>query len=61
MHAVVTKDASDIDDMARRACKLSNREGFSDEGDRVVIIAGVPFGTPGATNMIRVAFCGSDR
>ncbi|MEI2736611.1 MAG: pyruvate kinase [Rhodoblastus sp.] len=61
VHAVVTKDASDIDDMARRACKLSNREGFSDEGDRVVIIAGVPFGTPGATNMIRVAFCGSDR
>ncbi|MFO1136697.1 MAG: pyruvate kinase [Rhodoblastus sp.] len=61
VHAVVTKDASDIDDMARRACKLSNREGFSDEGDRVVIIAGVPFGTPGATNMIRIAFCGSDR
>jgi pyruvate kinase len=25
-------------------------------GERVIIIAGLPFGTPGATNMIRIAF-----
>ena len=61
VHAIVTKDASDIDDMARRACKFSNREGFSEDGDRVIIIAGVPFGTPGATNMMRIAFSGPDR
>jgi pyruvate kinase len=61
VHAVVTKDADDIDDMAKRACKFSNREGFSREGDRVIIVAGVPFGTPGATNMVRIAFAGSER
>ncbi|GAC1336104.1 MAG: pyruvate kinase [Beijerinckiaceae bacterium] len=61
VHAVVTKDAHDIDDMARRACKFSNREGFSREGDRVIIVAGVPFGTPGATNMVRIAFAGSEK
>ncbi len=60
VHAIVTKDASDIDDMARRASKFSNREGFSEEGDRVIVIAGVPFGTPGATNMIRIGFCGAE-
>jgi pyruvate kinase len=60
VHAIVTKDASDIDDMARRASKFSNREGFSEEGDRVIIVAGVPFGTPGATNMIRIGFCGAE-
>ena len=60
VHAIVTKDASDIDDMARRASKFSNREGFSHEGDRVIVIAGVPFGTPGATNMIRIGFCGAE-
>ncbi len=60
VHAIVTKDASDIDDMARRASKFSNREGFSQEGDRVIVIAGVPFGTPGATNMIRIGFCGAE-
>jgi pyruvate kinase len=60
VHAVVTKDADDIDDMARRACKFANREGFSQAGDRVIIVAGVPFGTPGATNMVRIAFTGAE-
>ncbi len=60
VHAVVTKDADDIDDMAKRAGKFANREGFSKPGDRIIIVAGVPFGTPGATNMIRIAFSGSD-
>jgi pyruvate kinase len=60
VHAVVTKDADDVDDMARRACKFANREGFSHEGDRVIIVAGVPFGTPGTTNMVRIAFTGEE-
>jgi pyruvate kinase len=56
VHSVVTKDASDIDDMAARACKFAVREGFSKLGDRIIVVAGVPFGTPGATNMVRIAF-----
>lgn len=60
VHGVVTKDASDIDDMARRAGKFACREGFAKDGERLVIIAGVPFGTPGATNMMRIGFAGGD-
>ncbi|MFL5135409.1 MAG: pyruvate kinase [Microvirga sp.] len=56
VHSIRTKDASDIDDMAFRACKFAVREGFSSVGDRVIIVAGMPFGTPGATNMVRIAF-----
>src|SRR5215204_1611038 len=56
VHPIRTKDASDIDDMAFRACKFAVREGFSNVGERVIIVAGVPFGTPGATNMVRIAF-----
>ncbi|WP_112664577.1 pyruvate kinase [Microvirga flavescens] len=56
VHAIRTKDASDIDDMTARACKFAVREGLSDVNDRIIIVAGVPFGTPGATNMVRVAF-----
>ncbi len=56
VHSIHTKDASDIDDMAFRACKFAVREGFSDVGDRLIIVAGMPFGTPGATNMVRIAF-----
>jgi len=56
VHPIRTKDASDIDDMAFRACKFAVREGYSEVGDRIIIVAGVPFGTPGATNMVRIAF-----
>ena len=61
VHAVTTKDADDLDDMAKRACKFANREEFSRENDRIVIVAGVPFGTPGATNMNRIAFAGNEK
>ena len=30
--------------------------GYGQTGDRVVITAGVPFGTPGATNTLRIAW-----
>ena len=56
VHALVTEDAQDIDDMASRACALARTEGFAASGERVIIVAGVPFGTPGATNMVRIAY-----
>jgi pyruvate kinase len=56
VHPIRTKDASDIDDMAFRACKFALREEYSRIGDRVIVVAGMPFGTPGATNMVRIAF-----
>jgi pyruvate kinase len=56
VHAVITDDAHDVDDMVNRAVEIARREDFAKSGERVIIIAGLPFGTPGATNMIRVAF-----
>lgn len=56
IHAVVTRDASDVDDMTFRACKFALRSGLAEVGERIIVIAGVPFGTPGATNMIRIAY-----
>jgi len=60
LHCVISDDASDQDNMVDRACRISFAEGFSKPGQRVIITAGVPFGTPGATNMLRIAFVGSD-
>ena len=54
-HPIVTNDASDIDDMSFRACKFAVREAFAGIGDRVIVVAGLPFGTPGATNLVRIA------
>ena len=60
IHAVITQDARDVADMTNRACQISFREGFAAEGDRILIVAGVPFGTPGATNMVRIAYVGAN-
>jgi pyruvate kinase len=59
IHCVVAEDARDQDDMVQRACQIAFKEGFAKAGQRVIIVAGVPLGTPGATNMMRVAFVGS--
>jgi len=60
VHCVVTEDPRDIDTMVARACRIAFREGFAKAGQRVIIVAGVPFGTPGATNMVRIAFVGAN-
>jgi pyruvate kinase len=60
VHCVVAEDAHDQDDMVQRACRLAFKDGFAKAGQRVIIVAGVPLGTPGATNMLRIAFVGSD-
>jgi pyruvate kinase len=56
LHCVHTEDAQDIQDMVDRACAVAAGEDFAQGGDRVVITAGVPFGTPGATNLLRIAW-----
>jgi pyruvate kinase len=60
VHCVVAEDARDLDDMVARACRIIFKEGFARAGQRVIIVAGVPLGTPGATNMLRIAFVGSE-
>jgi pyruvate kinase len=55
LYCVLTEDAQSLDDMVDRACRIAHREGFASAGQRVIITAGVPLGTPGATNMLRIA------
>ncbi|HVT56659.1 MAG TPA: pyruvate kinase alpha/beta domain-containing protein, partial [Xanthobacteraceae bacterium] len=57
-HCVVMEDAPDLDAVVERACNIAFRESFAKAGQRVILVAGVPLGTPGATNMVRIAFVG---
>ena len=57
---VISPDASDLDDMVDKACGIAYSEGFAQSGDRIIISAGVPLGTPGSTNMLRIAVIGED-
>ena len=58
LHCVLTEDAHDLDDVVERAAQIAYHEGFAKPGERIVITAGVPLGTPGSTNLLRVAFVG---
>jgi pyruvate kinase len=37
------------------AARVARADGFASEDDRIVVTAGVPFNTPGSTNILRVA------
>jgi pyruvate kinase len=56
VHWVPTRDIRSFSDMVERARRLAVQEGFARSGDRIVITAGVPFGTPGSTNTLRIAW-----
>jgi pyruvate kinase len=56
LHCVHTHDVRNFNEMVQHATSAARREGFADKGQRVVITAGVPVGTPGATNVLRVAW-----
>ncbi|MCS6781328.1 MAG: pyruvate kinase [Geminicoccaceae bacterium] len=56
IHPVYTEDARDLDEMVTKARRIAREEGFAEPGSSIVITAGLPFGTPGATNLLRVAW-----
>jgi pyruvate kinase len=55
-HCVVTAELKRFSEMAEKACRIALRHEFAKPGQRVVITAGVPLGTPGSTNILRVAW-----
>jgi pyruvate kinase len=57
-HCVHAPDVATLGEMTQRAVSLAKRAGLAGPGDRVVVTAGVPFGTPGATNILQVSSVG---
>jgi pyruvate kinase len=56
VHCVLTSDPENQATMVRKACRIAFEEGFARAGEGVIIVAGVPLGSPGTTNMIRIAY-----
>lgn len=56
VHAVHTADIDNFNDMVQKAVHVAVQDGIASNGQRVVITAGVPFGTPGNTNVLRIAW-----
>ncbi|MFN7114007.1 MAG: pyruvate kinase [Alphaproteobacteria bacterium] len=56
VYPVETEDVDNFGDMVKKAVRTALEQTIAAKGQRVVITAGVPFGTPGATNILRIAW-----
>lgn len=54
VHAVHTRDIGSFEEMIAKGKRMALRHGFGTAGSRLITLAGVPFGTPGSTNLIHV-------
>jgi pyruvate kinase len=58
VHAVHAEDATDVEDMVEKAVRAAHAEGFVEPGKAMAIVAGVPFGQSGTTNLMRIVWPG---
>ncbi|WP_316977708.1 pyruvate kinase [Shumkonia mesophila] len=55
VYPVRARAVTRVVEMVAEATRAAREEGFADTGDLVVVTAGMPFGTPGTTNLLRIA------
>ena len=53
-YAVATRDIGNFEEMVAKGKRMALRHGFGKAGSKLVMLAGVPFGTPGSTNLLHV-------
>jgi pyruvate kinase len=54
VHALPSPEVRHVSDMVNYACRAAQAEGFAKPGERVVIVAGLPFGSTGNTNLLHI-------
>lgn len=59
-HAVATKDIGSFEEMIAKGKRMALRHGFATAGSRLIALAGVPFGTPGSTNLLHMVTLSGD-
>lgn len=59
-HAVHTKDIGSFEEMIAKGKRMALRHGMAVTGSKLIMMAGVPFGTPGSTNVLHVATVSGD-
>lgn len=59
-HAVITKDIGSFEEMIAKGKRMVLRQGFGKAGSKMIALAGVPFGTPGSTNLLHVVTLAGD-
>ncbi|MBU6396485.1 MAG: pyruvate kinase [Sphingomonadales bacterium] len=59
-HAVATKDIGSFEEMIAKGKRMALRHAFGTAGSRLITLAGVPFGTPGSTNLLHMVTLSGD-
>ena len=54
VHPVHSRDVSSFEEMVEKGKRMTLRHDIARGGDRIVLMAGVPFGTAGSTNVLHV-------
>ena len=54
VHAVHTRDVTSFEEMVGKAKRMALRNGIVHAGERMVVMAGVPFARSGSTNVLHV-------
>ncbi|MEM7570639.1 MAG: pyruvate kinase alpha/beta domain-containing protein, partial [Pseudomonadota bacterium] len=60
LHSIVTRDVTSFEEMLGKAKRMALRTGMVTGGERIVVTAGVPFGIPGSTNVLHIAWVQGD-
>ena len=55
IHSLPSNEIKGVPEMVDNACQAALREGFANVGQAVVIMAGMPFGVSGTTNLLHIA------
>ena len=59
-YPVVTRDIGSFEEMIAKGKRMALRHGFGSAGSKLIALAGVPFGTPGSTNLLHVVTLAGD-
>src|SRR5215213_11747138 len=54
VHAVHTRDVGSFEEMVEKSKRMALRHKIATGGDRILLMAGIPFGTAGSTNVLHV-------
>jgi pyruvate kinase len=59
-HAVTTRDIGSFEEMIAKGKRMALRQGLGVAGSKLIALAGVPFGTPGSTNLLHIVTLSGD-
>jgi len=59
-HSVTTRDIGSFEEMIGKGMRMALRHGFGEAGSKLIMVAGVPFGAAGSTNLLHIVTLAGD-